>query len=99
MYLLGYLDVHCNYSGLLQNDEQQRLFQNSCHVFNFNCGFNLITRVIYGHIENLVAKPTELVTVDNNNHYYVMNHFIMICKGFGCFLTKKLFTWLVLASV
>ena len=28
----------------------------------------------------------------------IQDHFIKVCKGLASFLTKKLFTWLVLAS-
>ena len=64
------------------------MFQNSCHMFNFNCGFTNVSHIwsdrkftdeSNGSCCKVIGATTiELSTIS-----------IKVCKGFVCFLTEK----------
>ena len=78
------------------NGDQSHL-RVACHMFSFDYGF---THVCYiwpdkefnGELNGSYYKAIGATTVQ------VIDHCIKVCKGFACFLAKKLFSWLVLPS-
>ena len=67
------------------------VFENSCHVFDFDCGFTHVSHIWLdrkfdgepnGSYCNVIgASTTELSTI----------LYIKVCKRFACFLTKSYF--------
>ena len=70
------------------------MFQNFCHVFNFDCGFTHVSHIW----PDAEFHEELLLQSDRISYHRVIDHFIKVCKGFACFLTESLFSRLVLTS-